>query len=182
MNYKKIDTTPKNYDLIAKFILIGNKQVGKSSFLQKYTTGEYSETYSPTIGSNIENCFLFNENTKKIIKLQIWDISGQDKYRTNINNFYKGTIGIIIMFDITNEDTFIDIRSWMEEINKYRQDDNVNIILVGNKSDSPNMSIQIKDSLAFSLATELKCDYIKISVKNDDNIDNVFSTLLDKIL
>jgi Ras-related protein Rab-1A len=170
--YKIINTD--KYDLIGKIIIIGDKNVGKTSFLKKYLLDQYDNNYISTIGPDVKNFAI--SNNKNTIKLQVWDTPGDNKYRKCISNFYKGIMGIIIMFDITDFDSFINIRSWVEEINKYKYD-NINIILVGNKIDKDDKFHEIKDNIALSLAEELECPYIKISVKNNFNLDRVFSEL-----
>jgi small GTP-binding protein len=165
-------SNPNKYDIIIKCLLLGDKCVGKSSFLQKYTNNIFDNNYVPTIGYETQN-FYYSYN-EKIIKMQIWDIAGHEKYRSSINLYYKNTNGIILFFDLSEEDTFINIRNWIKEINKYKYT-NTPIILVGNKADKQI----INNKICEELAEEFECLYYKISVKNRENIDKILISMIE---
>lgn len=174
---KKLNYIPEKYDVLLKFVLIGDKGVGKSSFLKKYTDGQFNENYEQTFGSDTKICFYTYNN--KIIKIQFCEIAGHEKYRSLINTYCKNMNYVIILFDICNEDSFINIRDWLKDIDNFKKD-NTQIILVGNKSDKPQNLQKINDNLGYALADDLGCQYIKASVKNNNNVDKVFDLFFDK--
>jgi small GTP-binding protein len=175
---KKLDCVPEKYEKILKIVLIGDKGVGKTSFLKKYTDGIFNEKYEQTVGSEMKICYYSYNN--KIIKIHFCDIAGHEKYRSLINTHCKNMSYIIVLFDVCNEDSFINIRDWMKDIEKYKKE-NTQMILVGNKSDQHTDLQKINDDLGYALADELGCQYIKASAKNNINVDKVFELFISGI-
>jgi small GTP-binding protein len=169
----KLDTAPQRYDKILKIALVGDSKVGKTSFLKKFLDNKFSDDYNSTVGSETKNfcCSYKNKN----IKFQICDIAGIEKYKPSLTTFYKGINGVIIMFDVNNIDSFINIEYWFKEVNKYKMQD-VPIVFVGNKSDI--IDNIISDDIGNELTESLGFPYIKISVKNNLNLDTVFEHFL----
>jgi small GTP-binding protein len=170
----KLDIAPQRYDKILKIALIGDPNVGKTSFLKKFIDKEFFDDYKPTIGSDTQN-FCCSHNNKNI-KFQICDMAGVEKYKPSLQTFYKGISGVIIMFDINNIDSFINIEYWFKEVSKYKMQ-NVPIIFIANKSDI--IDGKITDEICNDLVENLGCPYIKISVKNNINLDAVFEYFLN---
>lgn len=112
------------------------------------------------------------------VKLQLWDTAGQERFRTITSSYYRGSQGVIVMFDLTKEDTFKNVIKWLAELERYAAED-VRRILVGNKSDLPNRQVQAKDAL--ELADRLGLEYIETSAKDTTNVDQVFMTLAKNI-
>ena len=167
-----------HYDYLFKILLIGNISVGKSSIFTKFTVNKYSELNRPTIGVD------FKINTLKVdgnkhVKLQIWDTSGQDRFRSVISSYYRGSHGIIIVFDITDRQSFDDIQTWITQI--YRYSKNANIILVGNKIDLENER-QVSYEDAKKYADYLQIQYLEVSAKNDINVYTIFKLLAEKLI
>lgn len=167
----------EHYDYLFKILLIGNVSVGKSSIFTKFTVNKYSELCTPTIGVD------FKINTFKVgnkrVKFQIWDTAGQDRFRSVISSYYRGSHGIIIVFDITNRQSFDDIQTWITQICRYSK--NANIILVGNKIDLENER-QISYEEAKEYAYSLQIPYLEVSAKNDTNVDTIFKLLAENLI
>jgi len=117
------------------------------------------------------------ENTE--MKLQIWDTAGQERYRAITQNFYKGSLGLAIVFDLTDEGTFKTIKGWLETIKNYAGDKVVKIIL-GNKSDLLKDK-RVKDEEIEALLKEVNLPYFETSAKMDKNIKEAFDYMAKEI-
>lgn len=148
---KKINNQEK-YDLTLKFIMIGDKNIGKTSILNYFMNN--NKNASQTIGCEIKNISIEYKNKK--INLQIWDTPGTEKYRTNKNNIYKNTNGIILMYNSNNEESFINIKEYLAEINKFKTE-NIPIVLFSIKNDKNNI---ISDNLGILMAQEINSKFI----------------------
>merc|ERR1712010_195769 len=120
------------YDYLFKLLLIGDSGVGKSCLLLRFADDTYAESYISTIGVDFKIRTINLEG--KTIKLQIWDTAGQERFRTITSSYYRGAHGIIVVYDITDAESFTNVKQWLNEIDRYANE-NVNKLLVGNKSD-----------------------------------------------
>ena len=115
----------------------------------------------------------------KTIKLQIWDTAGQERFRTITSSYYRGAHGIIVVYDTTDLDSFNNVKQWLHEIDRYASD-NVNKLLVGNKSD-----LTSKRSVDFELAKEyadsLGIEFVETSAKNATNVEKAFNLMASQI-
>ena len=125
-----------------KIILIGNTGVGKTSIFRKLSTGEFSDTNISTIGVEKKTIYINfkdDKNDKKIINVSLFDTAGQEKFRSITLNYFKGSDGILLIYDITNRSTFENVGMWIDSINEAIGSNNneskFQIILIGNKSD-----------------------------------------------
>ena len=162
----------EEYDYLFKILLIGNPSVGKSSIFTQFIETNYSDLSMSTIGIDFKIKTIKVDN--KYIKLQIWDTAGQDRFKTLTNSYYRGSHGIIIVFDITNRKSFIDLQNWLNDI--YRYSENTYKIIVGNKLDLDDQrKIHYKEAKEF--ADSLGLIYIEISAKDNINVDYIFELL-----
>ena len=120
-------------EFLYKILLLGDSSVGKTCFLMRYTDNTFQEIHMSTIGLDykLKNVQL---DEGKIVKIQIWDTAGQDRFRSITKNYYKGAHGIILIYDVTARKTFDNVKAWVEQIRE-EVSDKVSIILVGNKID-----------------------------------------------
>ena len=174
---------------IFKILLLGNSGVGKSSLLLRYCEDVFDLLYTSTIGIDfkIKNIELpINNKLRTNIKLQIWDTAGQERFKSIVTKFYRDVHAVIIMFDLTNLESFNDINIWIEEKDKYC---NKSIItfLIGTKSDLKNQII-ITHQMINNLCSQLNNNnnnqyiYIETSSKNNININNIFETLCFQLI
>ena len=122
----------KYYNFLFKFIIIGDTHVGKSNVLLRFSEDIFQDSFQPTIGVDFKIKSINFENTP--IKLQLWDTAGQERFRNITNSYYKGAHGIILVYDITNHNSFQNLDLWLEEVEKHGAT-NLTKILIGNKSD-----------------------------------------------
>ena len=121
-----------SYNYLFKFIIVGDPSIGKSSIMLKFTDDKFNTNYDTTIGVEYGSKII-NINNINII-LQIWDTAGQEIFSNQYRAYYRSTAGVLLVYDITNKNTFNNVKKWLKEINEYA--DNYTVItLIGNKTD-----------------------------------------------
>ena len=165
-------------DLVFKILLLGDSEVGKSCFLMRYSENVFIENYITTIGLDYK-LKTVKLDTGKTIKVQLWDTAGQDKYRTIAKNYYKGSHGILLLYDITKQSSFDNIREWVRDI-KEEVSEKAIIFLIGNKIDIEDQR-KISKEKGEELAEEFKIPFFEASAKSGENVDEVFKALYNKI-
>jgi Ras-related protein Rab-1A len=164
---------PLEYDYLFKIIIIGNSGVGKSSLLLRFTDRIFEYSHVSTIGVDFKIQTIQLDN--KIIKMQLWDTAGNERFRTITTSYYRGSHGVCIVFDLTDKQSFENINSWFTEIEKYASN-NIKKILVGNKCDiSKDREISYKEANEF--ANKLNIPYIETSAKDSINVQELFINL-----
>ncbi|XP_037674343.1 ras-related protein Rab-3D isoform X2 [Choloepus didactylus] len=126
------DAADQNFDYMFKLLLIGNSSVGKTSFLFRYADDSFTPAFVSTVGIDFKVKTVYRHD--KRIKLQIWDTAGQERYRTITTAYYRGAMGFLLMYDVTNQESFAAVQDWATQIKTYSWD-NAQVILVGNKCD-----------------------------------------------
>ena len=122
----------ENFDILYKIVIIGDSGVGKSNILSRYVRDEFSIDTKATVGVEFGSKILTLNNQQ--IKIQIWDTAGQEKYKSVSSIYYKGAKGALLVYDISRKETFNNLNRWVNEI-KNNSDENINILLIGNKCD-----------------------------------------------
>ncbi|CAI0547914.1 unnamed protein product, partial [Linum tenue] len=144
-------------DYLFKLLLIGDSGVGKSCLLLRFADDSYLESYISTIGVDFKIRTV--EQDEKTIKLQIWDTAGQERFRTITSSYYRGAHGIIIVYDVTDEESF-----------------NNDKLLVGNKSDlTANRVVSYETAKAF--ADEIGIPFMETSAKSSTNVEEAFMAM-----
>ena len=166
-----------------KFIIIGDTGVGKSCLSLQYSENRFIYSHDITIGVefNSKRIILSDENNKdKLIKIQIWDTAGQEQFISITRSYYRGSAGVLVVFDITRRDTFLNVENWFKEIDR-NADNDCKILLIGNKSDlSENRQVSYEE--ANNLAKEYNISYVETSAKNYKNVEFIFNKLALQIL
>ena len=158
------------YDYLFKVLLIGDSGVGKSALLTRFTDRTFTESYMITIGVDFKIQTIKLDD--KIIKLQLWDTAGQERFRTITSAYYRGANGIIIVFDLSDKETFDHVKIWMAEIENYSND--VKLMLIGNKNDIEGSKRQVSYEDAKEFADKLGISYIETSAKTSINVKEAF--------
>ena len=166
-----------DYDYLFKLVVIGDSGVGKSSICTRYTKGFYNDIFVTTIGVDFE-CYTISLDDK-IIKLQIWDTAGQERFKAITNSFYRGAHGIIIVFDVTNGESFENVGNWLEEVNR-REPETTFKLLLGNKCDQDQKRV-IPFEAALEYANKLHIPYFETSAKDAINVDQAFVNMASEI-
>lgn len=165
-------------EVILKFLILGDITVGKTTLLLKYIDNFTPEIYISTLGVDYKTKNIVYNGTK--VTLQIWDTAGQERYKVITKSFIKGTDGIIFMYDITQKESFINVKKWIEETEGENPGD-VKKIIVGNKIDKEE-DRQVTDEMKEKLNKEVDIDLIEVSAKKGIDVDKVFDILVEKIL
>ncbi|KAI3803901.1 hypothetical protein L1987_32065 [Smallanthus sonchifolius] len=165
------------YDYLFKLLLIGDSSVGKSCLLLRFADDSYVDSYISTIGVDFKIRTV--EQDGKTIKLQIWDTAGQERFRTITSSYYRGAHGIIIVYDVTEMESFNNVKQWLSEIDRYANE-SVGKLLVGNKCDLvENKVVDIQTPKAF--ADELGIPFLETSAKDSVNVEQAFLTMAAEI-
>ena len=165
-------------ECVYKVLLLGDSTVGKTCFLMKYTDKTFQDIHMATIGLDYRLKSM-KLKSGKTIKLQIWDTAGQDRFRAITKNYYKGSHGIILVYDVTNVQTFENVKTWVNQIREEALP-NVVIYIAGNKIDMEDERKVEKES-GEQLAEELGFPFAETSAKNGININETFEDLVERI-
>ncbi|CDJ37590.1 RAS small GTpase, putative [Eimeria tenella] len=165
------------YDFLFKLLLIGDSGVGKSCLLLRFADDTYTESYISTIGVDFKIRTIDLDG--KTVKLQIWDTAGQERFRTITSSYYRGAHGIVVVYDVTDRESFANVKNWMHEIERYAME-GVSKLLVGNKSD-----LTAKKVVSFEEGKELadSCNirFIETSAKSAQNVEEAFHIMASEI-
>ncbi|XP_074420368.1 ras-related protein Rab-7b isoform X1 [Larus michahellis] len=168
----------KKVDL--KIIIIGALGVGKTSLLHQYVHKRFYEDYRTTLGASILTKVLAVDNTP--LKLQIWDTGGQERFRSMVSTFYKGSDGCMLAFDVTDRESFESLDNWrddfLEKVIPREQD--FPMVVLGNKIDICDR--QVPKEIASAWCKEKDIPYFEVSAKNNINVAEAFETLAKQAL
>ena len=166
-------SSEQQYDFLFKILLVGNSSVGKSSLFLRFVDDVWNDVFVPTIGVDFKiKTLKINEQN---VKLQIWDTAGQERFRTIISSYYKGAQGILLVFDLTEKESFESLNNWLIEIEK-NANKNVIKILIGNKNDLEEKRV-ISFSQAKDFADSNGLKYVETSAKLNNNVTEAFSEI-----
>jgi Ras-related protein Rab-1A len=168
----------KEYDRLFKILIIGDSNVGKTSVLLRYVDDAFNPEFQTTIGVDFKISTL--EVNGKIVKLQLWDTAGQDRFRNIVASYYRGANGVFLMYDVTNSESFQSVSKWFEESQQYLQA-NVPKLLVGNKSDLTSQR-EVSTEEGKALSQRLKTDFIETSAKTSANVKEAFFMMAKSML
>ena len=163
-------TPGTNYDYLLKYIIIGDAAVGKSNLLLRFTQGDFKSEYQLTIGVEFgaKNLNIGNKN----FRLQIWDTAGQENYRSITRAYYKNSVCAILVYDISNRESFEHISNWIEDC-LAQSPKTVFMVLVGNKSDL-NDTRKVTYEEGKEMAEKSNLMFFETSAKTGDNVDKIF--------
>ncbi|MHA1266442.1 MAG: GTP-binding protein [Candidatus Helarchaeota archaeon] len=165
-----LSSSPSHKSYALKIIVVGDPSVGKSSLIRRHADNTFQENYAPTIGTD----FIL-----KVVKLEdmeitctIWDIGGHESFMNIRNFYYEGAEGAIIVYDVTRETTFKNVKKWYNDYTKV-----IGIIptlILGNKID---LDQKVKKEAGEKLAMELHAIFYETSAKTGENVNKAFGHL-----
>lgn len=194
-------SSTRTYDLLVKLLLIGDSGkstpsfffmcvrgtiailtysyigVGKSCLLLRFCEDQFTPSFITTIGIDFKIRTI--ELDSKRVKLQVWDTAGQERFKTITTAYYRGAMGILLVYDVCDEKSFNNIRSWYANVQQHASE-NVVLILVGNKSDMTEKRV-ISYEQGKELADELGIPFIEASAKTRDNVEETFFSLARRV-
>lgn len=151
--------------------------VGKSSLLLRFADNTFSGSYITTIGVDFKIRTVEINGEK--VKLQIWDTAGQERFRTITSTYYRGTHGVIVVYDVTSAESFVNVKRWLHEINQ--NCDDVCRILVGNKNDDPERKV-VETEDAYKFAGQMGIQLFETSAKENVNVEEMFNCITELVL
>mmetsp|Transcript_41501 Transcript_41501/g.133459 ORF Transcript_41501/g.133459 Transcript_41501/m.133459 type:complete len:222 (+) Transcript_41501:2-667(+) len=168
----------RNYDMQIKLMMIGDQAVGKTALLVRFADDDFNESVLPTIGIDFKIKTI--ELGGKRIKLQIWDTAGQERFRTITQAYYRGAMGILLLYDVTNAKSLQNVRNWVRNI-EGNAPQTVNKVLVGNKSDMAAQR-QVLAAEGQKLADEFGMRFFETSARNNQNVSETFLCLANDVV
>jgi small GTP-binding protein len=166
-----------NFNYLFKYIIIGDAAVGKSNLLLRYAHGQFKDEYQLTIGVEFgaKNISI----NDKIYRIQIWDTAGQENFRSITRAYYKDSVCALVVYDITNRDSFNNISNWVEDC-KNQSPKTIFMVLVGNKSDLNDKRVISVDE-GRELAEKYNMIFFETSAKTGENVDLIFFKSAEEI-
>uniref|UniRef100_A0A674PGQ0 small monomeric GTPase n=1 Tax=Takifugu rubripes TaxID=31033 RepID=A0A674PGQ0_TAKRU len=168
----------KTYDYLFKLLLIGDSGVGKTCLLFRFSEDSFNTTFISTIGIDFKIRTI--ELDGKRVKLQIWDTAGQERFRTITTAYYRGAMGIMLVYDTSNEKSFENIKNWIRNIEEHASSD-VEKMILGNKCDMTDRR-QVSKDRGEKLAIDYGVKFMETSAKSGLNVEEAFYTMARDIL
>ena len=182
-NSIKIKSTPKEQEkqkeLEAKIVLLGNINVGKTSIASRYCKNTFNDHHINTIGGAYQQQKVVLNNGA-IVKLHIWDTSGQERFRAMTNLYYRDAQVALLTYDITNESSFAGIEFWIDELKYKVENENMILFLVGNKSDASDEERKVPKSKGKKFADDNNMIFYETSAKTGDGVKDLFNDVARK--
>ena len=163
---------------VFKVLLLGDSTVGKTCFLMRFTENTFQEIHMSTIGLDYRFKKMTLEN-QEVATVQIWDTAGQDRFRAITKNYYKGAHGILLIYDVTNQKSFDNVKNWVGQIRENASEKAI-IYIVGNKVDDTAHRVVSKEQ-GEETAKEFNLKFYEASAKEDINIAPTFQALVNDI-
>ena len=168
------------YSEKCQLLVIGDSTVGKTSILGRYTNGVFNANYLATVGlDNFTKDEIINNKT---VRIKIWDTAGQEKYHSLAKGFFRNAQGIMVVFDVTNIETYENVKYWTQSIKTHMGSDidKISVIIIGNKIDSKDREVNKNEAESF--CAELGYPYFETSAKTGENVNETIIYLVKEVL
>ena len=163
------------YDYLFKIVIIGDSGVGKSQLLSRFTKNVFNQEQESTVGVDFVSKQVKIDD--KVLKIQLWDTAGQERYRAVASSYYKGALGAILVYDITDSTSFDNLQNWIKELQN-KGPPGLEMLVVGNKSDLEEKR-QVTEQMQKKFAGDSGLDFIETSALTYTNVDEAFKKLIN---
>jgi len=179
-----------DYDYLIKLLALGDSGVGKTTFLYRYTDAKFIDEFISTVGIDFrEKRVVYHsknpDGTKQTrgqrVHLQLWDTAGQERFRSLTTAFFRDAMGFLLMFDLTHEESFVNVRSWLSQLQTHAYCEDPTIVLIGNKCDLADRRV-VDETAARQLADSLGIRYFETSAKTGENVAEAVEVLLEQVM
>lgn len=160
-----------------KIVLLGNLAVGKTSIINQFMYGTFDHMHQPTIGIDFLSQTMYLDD--RTIRLQLWDTAGQERFRALIPSYIRDSSVAVIVYDVTNRQSFMDIDKWVEDVRNERGTD-VIIMVAGNKIDLADKRVVTLEE-GDAKAADLNVMHIEVSAKAGVNVKTLFRRLAQEL-
>ncbi|XP_034728987.1 ras-related protein Rab-27B-like [Etheostoma cragini] len=179
----------QDYDYLIKLLALGDSGVGKTTYLYRYTDNQFNRKFTTTVGIDFrEKRVMYtgkgaDGETERNFKihLQLWDTAGQERFRSLTTAFFRDAMGFLLMFDLTNQQSFLNVRNWMSQLQANAYCDSPDIVLVGTKADLRDVR-DVNSRQARDLADRYGIPYFETSAVTGVDVDQAVTTLLDLVM
>jgi len=168
-----------DFEFLIKLVVIGDSGVGKTNFIFQFTEGRFSRAHVTTIGFDYKSKIIKLPNKKKVIKLQIWDTAGQERYMAVNKNLFQKVQGIILMYDLTNRDSFEHVQSWLNLVKKNVS--NKIVMLVANKLDLAEEKRIVTEEEGEDIGKKNDMLFFEGSGASGENVDKIFTKMAEMV-
>lgn len=172
-NKSNTNMTSSDFDLLFKVLLIGDSGTGKSCLLIRFAEDIFTDNYISTIGVDFKIKTINIDG--KTVKMQVWDTAGQERFRTITASYYRGSNGVIIVYDVTDRESFDHVDFWMKEIDRLAAPD-VCRLLVGNKTDLADKRAVTREE-GEALAAKYGVGFLETSARDNHNVEQAFTQM-----
>lgn len=179
-----------DYDYLIKFLALGDSGVGKTTFLYQYTDGAFNSQFISTVGIDFrEKRVVYRPShydatsggRSQRVHLQLWDTAGQERFRSLTTAFFRDAMGFVLLFDLSSEQSFLNIRNWLEQLKTHAYSDNPDIILCGNKADLEDIRV-VSEERAKQEAEKFGLPYFETSAATGQNVSKCMESLLELVM
>uniref|UniRef100_A0A1W7R9U6 small monomeric GTPase n=1 Tax=Hadrurus spadix TaxID=141984 RepID=A0A1W7R9U6_9SCOR len=177
------------YDYLIKFLTLGDSGVGKTSFLFQYTDSSFNSKFISTVGIDfrLKKIVYRSQHEDGItgrsqrVLLQLWDTAGQERYQSLTTAFYRDAMGFLVLFDLTSQNSFMNVRNWLQQLKIHAYSDDADIVLCGNKADLEDARV-VSEEQAKEEANRYGLPYFETSAATGQNVAKAIETLLDSVM
>ena len=169
-----------SYDKKCQLLIIGDMTVGKTSLLSRYSKGVFNTSYLATVG--LDNFTKDEIIDNKTVRIKIWDTAGQEKFQSLTKGFFRNAQGIMVVYDVTNVETYENLKYWTQSIKTHMGSDidKISVIVIGNKIDSNEREVNKQEAEIY--CSELGYPYFETSAKTGENVNKTIKYLVKEVL